>query len=124
VPLSLGVGFVVATALVILTAGTAAAGLPFVIAGAALLGKGLSELREQRHALPAPVSKERELLSAIRDNGGSITPTEAALEISLMVREANQMLSELAASGHLAVESRNGTLFYALPGRSLQEIEG
>jgi hypothetical protein len=124
VPLSLGVGFVVATALVILTAGTAAAGLPFVIAGAALLGKGLSELREQRHALPAPVSKERELLSAIRDNGGSITPTEAALETSLMVREANQMLSELAASGHLAVESRNGILFYALPGRSPQEIEG
>ena len=39
-PLSLGVGFIVATVLVILTAGTAAAGLPFVIAGAALLGKG------------------------------------------------------------------------------------
>ena len=75
-PLSLGVGFIVATVLVVLTAGTVAAGLPFVIAGAALLGKGISELLEQRHALPAPVSKERELLLAIRDNGGSITPAE------------------------------------------------
>jgi hypothetical protein len=123
VPLSLGVGFIVATVLVILTAGTPAAGLPFVIAGAALLGKGLSELRGQRRALPAPVSKERELLSAIRDNGGSITPAEAALETSLTVREADQMLSELAASGHLTVESHNGALFYALPGRSIQEID-
>ncbi len=123
-PLSLGVGFIVATVLVILTAGTAAAGLPFVIAGTALLGKGLSELREQRHALPAPVSKERELLSTVRDNGGSIAPAEAALDTSLTVREADQMLSEMAASGHLAVESRDGPLFYVLPGRSPQEIEG
>jgi hypothetical protein len=34
------------------------------------------------------------------------------------------MLSELAASGHLAVESHKGALFYALPSRSTQEIEG
>jgi hypothetical protein len=40
IPLALGVGFVVAAVLVILTAGTPAAGLPFVIAAAALLGKG------------------------------------------------------------------------------------
>ena len=122
--IALGLGFAVATVLVIGTAEVLAAGLPFVIVAAALLGKGVSELLGQRRALPTPVNRERELLSAIRDSGGSITPTEAALETSLTVREADQMLSELAASGHLTVESRHGALFYALPGRSSPEIEG
>ena len=122
--ITLGIGFVVAAVLVIGTAGVLAAGLPFVIAAAALLGKGISELRGHRRGLPTPISKERELLSAIRDNGGSITPAEAALETSLTVREADRMLSELAASGHLTVESRSGALFYGLPGRSSPEIEG
>ncbi len=122
--ITLGIGFVVAAVLVIGTAGVLAAGLPFVIAAAALLGKGISELRGHQRALPTPISKERELLSAIRDNGGSITPAEAALETSLTVREADKMLSELAASGHLTVEGRSGALFYGLPGRSSPEIEG
>jgi hypothetical protein len=122
--ITLGIGFVVAAVLVIGTAGVLAAGLPFVIAAAALLGKGISELRGHRRALPTPSSKERELLTAIRDNGGRITPAEAALETSLTVREADQMLSELASSGHLTVESRGGALFYGLPGRSSLEIEG
>ena len=122
--LSLGMGFVIAAVLVIVTSGTAAAGLGFVIAAAALLGKGLSDLRGQQRALPPPVSKERELLSAIRDNGGSITSAEAAMETSLTVREADGMLSELAGGGHLAVESRDGAQFYSLPGRRGQELEG
>ncbi len=122
--IALGIGFVVAALLVIGTAGVLAAGLPFVIAAAALLGKGVSEMRSRQRAITPPVSKERELLTAIRDNGGSITPTEAALETSLTVREADSMLSELASGGHLKVESRNGALFYALPGRGGPEIEG
>lgn len=122
--MALGLGCVVGAVLVIGTAEVLAAGLPFVIAAAALLGKGVSELRGQRRALPTLVSKERELLSAIRDNDGSITPAEAALETSLTVRGADQMLSELAAGGHLTVESHHGMLFYALPGRSSPEIEG
>src|SRR5215210_3512082 len=93
--LSLGIGFVVAAILVIVTSGTAAAGLPFVIAAAALVGKGLSDMRGQQRALEPSVSAERELLSAIRANGGSITPAEAAMETSLTVREADEMLSEL-----------------------------
>ena len=44
---------------------------------------------------------ERELLLAIRDNGGSITPAVAAIETSLTVREADRMLSELSSEGHL-----------------------
>jgi hypothetical protein len=122
--LSLGIGFVIAAVLIIVTSGTAAAGLGFVIAAAALLGKGASDLRGQQRALAPPVSKERELLSAIRDNGGSITPAEAAMETSLTVREADGMLSELAGSGHLAVEIRDGALFYSLAGRRNPELEG
>lgn len=122
--LSLGIGFVIAAVLIIVTSGTAAAGLGFVIAAAALLGKGASDLRGQQRAHAPPVSKERELLSAIRDNGGSITPAEAAMETSLTVRETDGMLSELAGSGHLAVEIRDGALFYSLPGRRSPELEG
>src|SRR5918993_774228 len=75
--LSLGIGFVIAAILVIVTSGTAAAGLPFVIVAAGLLGKGLSDLRGQQRAVGPPVSTERELPSAIKANGGSITPAEA-----------------------------------------------
>ena len=122
--LSLGVGFVIAAVLIIITAGTPAAGLGFVIAAAALMGKGASDLQKQRRAVEPPVSKERELLSAIRDNGGSITPAEAAMETSLTVREADKMLSELAGGGHLTVQSKDGALFYVLPGRRSPELEG
>jgi hypothetical protein len=94
-----------------------------VIAAAALFGMGLSGTRGQQRAVRPPISKERELLSAIRDNG-SITPAEAAMETSLTVSEADSMLSELAGGGHLAVESRDGALFYSLPGRRGQELEG
>ena len=122
--IALGIGFAVGAVLVMGTAGVLAAGLPFVIAAAALLGKGVSEMRGRQRAITPPVSQERELLSAIRDNGGSITPAEAALETSLTVKEADRMLSELASGGHLNVESRGGALFYGLPGRSSPEIEG
>jgi hypothetical protein len=121
--LSLGVGFVIAAVLLIITANTAAAGLPFVIAAAALLGKGLSDARGQQRAVKPPVSKERELLSAIKTNGGNITPAEAAMETSLTVGEADSMLSDLAGKGHLAVRSRDGALFYSLSGRRDPELE-
>lgn len=119
---ALGFAFVIAAVLVVVTAGVPAAGFPFVIAAAALLGVGISGFAKQRRALPSPVNKERDLLSAIRDNGGHITPAEAAMQTSLTVREADKMLSELAAGGHLHVESERGTLFYSLPGRRTPEL--
>jgi hypothetical protein len=89
-----------------------------------LLALGLSRLEQQRRKALAPrVSKERELLSAIRDNTGSITPTEAAMQTSLTVGEADKILTELATGGHLQVESSEGTLFYKLPGRRALEVE-
>ncbi len=85
---------------------------------------GISKLQQQKSgSVSSGSGTERELLSAIRDNGGSITPAEAAMETSLTVREADKMLSELAGGGHLAVEGRGGALFYSLPGRSDPELE-
>ena len=121
---ALGIGLIVATVMIISTTGEAITGFPFVIGAAALLGIGLSRRRGRQRAVTPPVDKERELLSAIRDNGGSITPAEAAMETSLTVREADKMLSELAGGGHLAVESRGGSLFYALPNRGNPELGG
>ena len=122
--LAFGIGFVIAAVMIIATAGVLAAGVGFVIPAAIFFGLAANDFQKQRHALPQPANKEREILSAIRDNGGSITPAEAAMETSLTVREADGMLSELAGGGHLSVQSRDGTLFYSLPGRRSEEIEG
>ena len=112
---AVGVALLVAAVLIIITAGTPAAGIGFIIGAAACLGWSVPQLVHQKRELPTPSSKERELLSAIRDNGGSITSAEAAMETPLTVREADAMLSELASGGHLTVETRGGTLLYALP---------
>ncbi len=119
---AVGVALLIAAVLVIITAGTPAAGIGFVIGAGACLGWGVPRLMQQGRALPVPASKEKELLSAIRENGGSLTPTEAAMETSLTVREADAMLTELANEGHLTVESRDGALSYRLPGRSRREL--
>ncbi|AHY45905.1 Hypothetical Protein RradSPS_0622 [Rubrobacter radiotolerans] len=114
---AVGVGLLIAAVLVILTAGTPAAGIGFVIGAAACLGYGVPKVLENRRTLPDAGDRERELLSAIRENDGSITPTEAALETSLTVTEADGMLSELASGGHLNVRSEEGSLVYSLPRR-------
>jgi hypothetical protein len=66
------------------------------------------------------------LLAAIRDNGGTATAPEAAMVTSLGVKEAERMLPELAAGGHLRVEVEGaaGALSYALPARRGPEIGG
>ena len=58
-------------------------------------------------------SRERELLEALREHG-ELTPTRAAMETSLSVAEADQMLKDLAAGGHLEVRTRGIGLTYAL----------
>ena len=67
-------------------------------------------------AKPGP-GAEKQLLMVLRESEGSITPVEAALETSLTVDEAEGILSRLADRGHLTIESRDGALSYALPGR-------
>jgi len=60
---------------------------------------------------------EKQLLMAILDAGGSITPVEAALRTSLTVDEAEQILTRFADRGHLLVQSRDGGLLYAMLGK-------
>ncbi len=94
-----------------------------LIPAAALLGSAVQGIVKQRRKLAPTADKERELLSAAQENGGSITPTEAAMRTSLTVNEADRMLSELASGGHLLVESEDNTLFYRLPGKRASELQ-
>jgi hypothetical protein len=59
------------------------------------------------------IGKERELLLAL-ERHGEITAVRAALETSLGVAAAEEMLSELASDGHVRVVATEGTLAYAL----------
>jgi hypothetical protein len=123
--IALGLAFVGFGASVSLTAGVLVPFFVFMFPASVSLALGLSKLEQQRRKAVSPrVSKERELLSVMRNNTGSITPTEAAMETSLTVSEADKMLSKLAGGGHLQVESSEGTLFYRLPGRRALELEG
>ena len=56
--------------------------------------------------------KEKKLLRAL-GRRGKLTAVEAALESELSVEEADRMLSELAAKGHLQVIVEHGRLYYA-----------
>jgi hypothetical protein len=57
-------------------------------------------------------AKEKELLRAL-GRRGKLTAVEAALETSLTVEEANRMLFDLAARGHLEVTVEHGKLLYS-----------
>jgi capsular polysaccharide biosynthesis protein len=59
--------------------------------------------------------KEKKLLRAL-GRRGKLTAVEAALESSLSVEEANRMLFELAARGHLEVTVEHGKLLYSFWG--------
>ena len=56
---------------------------------------------------------EKELLRALARRGG-LTVAGAALETPLTVKEAERMLSTLAAKGHLEVRVARGRLLYSL----------
>ena len=76
---------------------------------------GLVDSRPERPELPSENTLERELLEAIKAHG-EITPAQAAMNTSLTVSEADEMLKKLAKGGHLDVRVRGGGLFYALWG--------
>ena len=89
--------------------------LPLILI--ALAGMGFWRLRRERRGGTGPkFGAEKQLLLAIRGAGGRITPVEAALETSLTVDEAEEILTRFADRGHLLIEGRNGVLYYALPG--------
>lgn len=86
--------------------------------------RGVASLMEshQEERLPQN-SRERELLEALRDRG-ELTPAQAAVETSLTVREADEMLEELAEGGHLDVRVRGGGLSYSLWDHEKDEQRG
>jgi hypothetical protein len=75
--------------------------------------RGVAGLVDTRSEPPAANARERELLEALQSSG-ELTPAQAAMETSLTVNEADQMLRDLAAKGHLDVRVRGGGLFYGL----------
>jgi hypothetical protein len=78
------------------------------------LARGVAGLMESRQEeRPPKYNRERELLEALRDRG-ELTPARAAVETSLTVEEAGEMLKELAEGGNLEVRVRGGTLSYSL----------
>ena len=78
-----------------------------------VFARGVAGLVETR-SMPTPKNaKERELLESLSEHE-EITPTQAAMETSLTVEEADDMLKELATKGHLDVRVRGGGIFYGL----------
>lgn len=81
-----------------------------------LIGAGIWQLRQDRpEDTISKLGGEKQLLMALREAGGSITPIEAALGTSLTVDEADEILCRFASKGHLRVESLDGSLYYSLP---------
>jgi hypothetical protein len=85
----------------------------FAAAARGLAGITEARTRDRTDRATSEESKERELLEALARRG-ELSPAVAALETSLTVAEADQMLSELAESGHLEVRAHEGRLGYAL----------
>ncbi len=90
--------------------------LPVVVA-VALLCYFLRLLGKRPGETGPKFGSEKQLLMALQTAGDGITPVEAALETSLTVDEAEDILTSLADRGHLVVQSRGAALLYALPGR-------
>jgi capsular polysaccharide biosynthesis protein len=79
------------------------------------VGRPASGARRTPATIP-PVTegaKEKELLEALRRHG-ELTVVGVALETSLSIEEADQMLLGLAAKGYLKVRAKDGGLFYSL----------
>ncbi len=75
-----------------------------------VFARGVAGLVDTRSEPPAANARERELLEALQSSG-ELTPAQAAMETSLTVNEADEMLKDLAANGHLDVRVRGGGLF-------------
>ena len=115
-----GTGFVLGSATSFLFFGLNMPGitvlLPFVAAVALLLYILWLQIRGNPAEIAPRLGSEKQLLMAIQD-AGAITPVEAALETSLTVDEAEEILTRFADRGHLIVQSHDGALLYTLPGR-------
>lgn len=75
--------------------------------------RGVAGLADSGPSKPPAGDRERELLEALR-GGGELSPAQAAMETSLTVSEADEMLGRLAGDGHLRVRVSGGGIFYSL----------
>ncbi|HET7271940.1 MAG TPA: hypothetical protein VFI90_12735 [Rubrobacter sp.] len=95
--------------------------LPFLVMRAMWMVSARNVLPRETPAVPG---NEQELLEAL-ERRGEITAARAALETSLSVAEADEMLSRLAENGHVQVHAREGRLAYSLWDMDRRdEIEG
>ena len=86
--------------------------------------RGIADLVEARQEQWLPKNdRERELLEALRDRG-ELTSVQVAVQTSLSVREADEMLKELAEGGHLEIRVRGGALSYSLWSHEKDEERG
>ncbi|MBX6762079.1 MAG: hypothetical protein K6T51_04210 [Rubrobacteraceae bacterium] len=88
-----------------------------------LFARGIAGLADAREMSPAKAGKERELLRALQARG-ELTPAQAALETSLSVAEADEMMKGLAEGGHLDVRVHGGALYYSLWKEKEEETRG
>jgi DNA-binding CsgD family transcriptional regulator len=97
-----------------------------VVAPVLLLGqinRVIATHETSRGAFLGARRKEQEILGALEE-GGSLTPTAAAMRTSLTVDEASKMLEGLARKGHLETQTEGGIVAYALAGLRRQELPG
>jgi hypothetical protein len=66
--------------------------------------------------------REKELLRAL-ERHEEITAARAAMETSLSIAQAEEMLAKLASGGHVEVRARAGTLAYAMHDADRREAE-
>lgn len=86
----------------------------FLVPALGLSARSVAGLFEARAQKPVDEGrKEKEVLEALARHG-ELTAARAALETSLSVAEADEMLSGLAKDGHIEVRAREGRLGYAL----------
>jgi capsular polysaccharide biosynthesis protein len=114
--LALVAGLVLCAGLALALPGPSAASVAGGLGGrAALRGVGRAGAPAAAPAAGRGVvegAKEKELLRAL-GRRGKLTAVEAALETSLTVEEANRILFDLAARGHLEVTVEHGKLLYS-----------
>lgn len=77
------------------------------------LPRGSPRFGGVQEAQPDTDGREKELLRAL-ERHEEITAARAAMETSLSIAQAEEMLTKLASGGHVEVRARAGTLTYAL----------
>ena len=95
--------------------------------GRSMVRGNVSQVLGAAEGRPASNGEEKELLRVL-ERYEEITAARAALETSLSVLEAEEMLAKLASGGHVEVRAHDGTLAYALRvadrrGGRLMELE-